>query len=624
MAQQKKALLTEPRGLCDQQLRFIACQIKEMTTPVASKIQLRHEDILDEAHMSEAIVTYLQSSGIHDVQRYHSGLRRFASADVLTFSSGFKAKYHCISSQPEKTENPRIWTGQWISGEVTRTLRVFSKIIHLVDPILFQQRSQILSYVPAPDSEQRDELRRHALSRHNQASVDATVCYILSRIGELGATPHAIQYLETICGIANEYEYKITDDYMSFRNQRWFWSMAEGGSKLTISGSVPDDITEWIRTPPKEESIAGMEESESFASGFGAPIEVNLDAEQIQSIEAAAATPCELVELVDFTIGPAEGENADEATELFRFDSGSCKAADAGDEAMDCLEAVDGDIFLKCSNIPVLICFQEAADGTMDELLKEFDLPEDVASEDMSSDKPCDIIDNEEAEERWSAWIFQVVAALSVFQKYVRFCHNDLHTNNIVWFKTDEPYLYYKNENGEYYKVPTYGKLFKIIDFGRATCEIGEKKIMSSDFAPGQDAAGQYNWGPFYNDGLPEVAPNMSFDLCRLAISLFESLCVDEEQRYDSPLASLLWKWMLDDNGESVLYNDIGEERFPGFELYIHISAAVHGAVPAEQFTEKPFSRFKWKGKAMKAGASKVRAYPIYTWLSDIDEELRK
>lgn len=609
MAQWKKAgpLL---RGLCDQQLRFIATQNKEMTSSVAAKIKLHHEDILDEVHMSEAIVTYLQSSGIHDIQRYHSGLRRFASTDVLTFSSGFKAKYHCISENPEYTNNPRIWTGQWRSGEITRTLKVFSKIIHLVDPILFQQRSQILSYVPAPDSDQRDQLRRHALSRHNQASVDTSVCYILSRIGDLGATPHAIQYLETICGIADSYDYKITDDYMSFRNQRWFWTMAEGGAKLTISGTVPDEIGEWIRTQPNEESISGMEESEY--SGFGAPIEVSLDAEQIQSIEEAAATPCELVELVDFAIESAEGEKVDEATELFRYDDASCKANNTGDDAMDCLEAVDGDIFLKCENIPVLVCFQEAADGTMDELLKEFESDEDADEDEQSSG----IIDNNEAEERWSAWLFQIVAALNVFQKYVRFCHNDLHTNNIVWFKTDEPYLYYKNETGEFYKVPSYGKLFKIIDFGRSTCEIGDKKIMSSDFASGQDAAGQYNWGPFYNDDLPEVAPNMSFDLCRLAISLFDSLCPDEDARDSSPLVSLLWSWMLDDNKESILYDAYGDERFPGFELYIHISAAVHGAIPAEQFSAKPFSRFKWKGKAMKAGANKVRAYPIYTFPS--------
>jgi len=136
---------------------------------------------------------------------------------------------------------------------------------------------------------------------------------------------------------------------------------------------------------------------------------------------------------------------------------------------------------------------------------------------------------------------------------------------------------------------------------------------MSSDFAPGQDAAGQYNWGPFYNDGLPLLEPNMSFDLCRLAVSLFDSICPDEEAREDSPLAQLLWNWMLDDEGGSVLFEEDGEERFPGFELYIHIAASVHGAVPCEQFGAKPFRCFKWKGKDARLNASKVHAYPIFT-----------
>ena len=581
---------------------------------MATKIKLRQEDILDEEHMSEAVVTYLQHSGIRDIQRFHAGLLRFASKDDLTFTSGFKSKYKCISEKPD-IHTPRIWASQWKcrADDSIRNLKVFSKVIHLVDPILFQQRSHLLSYLPAPDSEQRDELRRHAISRHNQASVDATVCYILSCIGDMGLTPHAIQYLETICGIADTYEYKITDDYMSFRQSGWFWSMAEGGSKLTISGELPDEIRDWIMTQPIEETIPGaMFESDSAWSLAGKEtIEVSLDALQLESIEEAIKTPCEVIECgADFEIG-SYSPDSEEVTELFRVENTSCKQS-ISEEAMDCLEAVDGDIYLKCNNVPVLVCFQEAADGTMDELLQEFDNEDD--------EDACGIIDKEDAEERWSAWLFQVVAALSVFQKLCRFCHNDLHTNNIVWTATEQEFLYYKNESGEYYKVPTFGKLFKIIDFGRATCEIGDKKIMSSDFATGQDAAGQYNWGPFYTEGIPEVAPNPSFDLCRLAVSLFDSLCPDEEAREDSPLAQLLWKWMLDDTDTSVLLTDEGEERFPGFELYIHISAAVHNAVPAEQFREKPFSRFRWKGKAAKAGASKVRAYPIYTYLSNIED----
>lgn len=559
--------------------------------PAAQTIRLQPTDILEDAQMSEGIVSYLKSSGIHDIQRYHSGLRRFASKDDLTFRSGFKSKYTCVSKEPELGTNPRIWSSDWIkrADESHKTLKVFSKVIHLVDPILFQQRSQILSYMPAPDATDRDELRRHAISRHNQASVDATVCYILSCIGDLGLTPHTIQYLETVCGIATSYNYKITDDYMSYRHQRWFWSLAEDGQQLAVEGDVPEDIRRWILERPESDSdSADIPESESFHDGIAA---IEMTVEPI-----AEAPTAELVECdgSDFEIGAVD----EEVHEIFIAPGMGSVRGSMSEEVMEQLEAVNGDIYLRCPNIPVLVCFQEAAEGTMDELLDEIDEEEGL---------------DEEDEKRWSAWIFQVVAALTVFQKYVRFCHNDLHTNNIVWVSTKEEFLYYKSETGDLYKVPTYGKIFKLIDFGRATCEIGDKKIMSSDFAPGQDAAGQYNWGPFYNEGLPLVEPNMSFDLCRLAVSLFDSICPDEEMHDESALTKMLWKWMTDDEGQSVLFEEDGEERFPGFELYIHIAAAVHSAVPSEQFSEKPLSRFKWKGKDARLNAGKVRTYPIFT-----------
>ena len=110
----------------------------------------------------------------------------------------------------------------------------------------------------------------------------------------------------------------------------------------------------------------------------------------------------------------------------------------------------------------------------------------------------------------------------------------------------------------------------------------------------------------------------MSFDLCRLAVSLFENLCPDEDSSDDSPLARLLWKWMEDDGGDSVLFMEDGEERFPGFELYVHIAAHCCNAVPADQFREKPFSQFRVRGKRAKGLDAKVRTYPIFeTMIAD-------
>ena len=63
--------------------------------------------------------------------------------------------------------------------------------------------------------------------------------------------------------------------------------------------------------------------------------------------------------------------------------------------------------------------------------------------------------------------LFQVSYGLAYLQKHFKFTHNDLHIDNIMYQRTDKTYLYYKFNN-IYYKVPTYGYIFKIIDFGRA------------------------------------------------------------------------------------------------------------------------------------------------------------
>ena len=216
-------------------------------------IKLNAADILDEKHLSEGIIDYLCSSGVHDFQRYHGGLRRFVPNDELTLNSGFKSNWTCLSATP--ILNNRIWEGEWLNNEtgVKEKKKVFSKIIHLVNPFEFMRRSHILSYIPSPDSHDRDKLRKHAVSRYNQASVDSTICYMLSRIGQLGLSPATITYYETICGIAENYSYRITDDFMTLRTKQWFWSYADDGSLLSIEGNnIPEELSSWIMKKPEE------------------------------------------------------------------------------------------------------------------------------------------------------------------------------------------------------------------------------------------------------------------------------------------------------------------------------------------------------------------------------------
>jgi hypothetical protein len=54
-----------------------------------------------------------------------------------------------------------------------------------------------------------------------------------------------------------------------------------------------------------------------------------------------------------------------------------------------------------------------------------------------------------------------------------------------------------------------------------------------------------------------------------------------------------MWKWMMDDDGENVLINPDGSERFPDFDLYAHIASKIHRAIPAQQFSDPAFDRFQ-------------------------------
>ena len=64
--------------------------------------------------------------------------------------------------------------------------------------------------------------------------------------------------------------------------------------------------------------------------------------------------------------------------------------------------------------------------------------------------------------DEWRSIMFQVIITLAAYQKIYSFTHNDLHTNNVMYIETDKKFLYYKFNN-VCYKVPTYGKIYKII-----------------------------------------------------------------------------------------------------------------------------------------------------------------
>lgn len=242
------------------------------------------------------------------------------------------------------------------------------------------------------------------------------------------------------------------------------------------------------------------------------------------------------------------------------------------DDTFDEEEKVDATI----PKFPVEVICMECCEDTFDSLISN------------NSDLP---------EEEWFSALMQIVMILLTYQKVFSFTHNDLHTNNVMYNATKKKYLYYCYKK-KYYKVPTFGRIFKIIDFGRSIYKINDKLFCSDSFQPGADAASQYNTEPYFDDKKPRLEPNYSFDLCRLACSIFDYVVEDIDQvtaqnvSRCSQIVQLINDWCLDDNGINIMYKNNGSERYPDFKLYKMIARLVHKHTPQAQLDRKEFSKY--------------------------------
>ena len=215
---------------------------------------------------------------------------------------------------------------------------------------------------------------------------------------------------------------------------------------------------------------------------------------------------------------------------------------------------------VKMKNFPVQLIAMEKLNQTLDELLKIKKI----------------------TEQEWLGVLFQVCFGLSMAQKHFKFTHNDLHSSNIMFKPTKISYLYFGVGNNTYYRIPTFGKITKIIDFARAVFTVDGHQFFSDVFKSDGDAEGQYTY-PYHKGTHIKYAPNPSFDLSYLAITIREHF------NRDSPIFTLLEKWTTDKYGNNLAHHTVD------FDLYIKIAHNVNSAVPKNQFKNPLFNQFKIK-----------------------------
>ena len=515
--------------------------------------------------------------GVEQIQNYIPIYKHFFNLDEHNYQNINLNHFYTITNV-EKDDDKNIYKCKLRSEKTEINTKTFFKFSPLIDPVKFMvgkydNIENVKSELPQLTN---NKCIKKVEDTNNSAYVDAFFSYLTSNLLHHHNFIHGLDFYGSFLGIQKNFKVNVFDDLEYLNDSEFFhknkdklFTMDELDTELFFDADTRNFKKKIIIDKNiSNKSIYSLSD-EDFNNLFIPPkISNTITKELIFQFD-----------LSNNSLTKNKSKNSSECSSNSSHTSSEISERDMDnyDEDEDISElssSLNSDI--ECSanieDFPVQVICLEKMDATLDSLLEE------------------DISINE-----WKSCLFQIIMILITYQKMFKFTHNDLHTNNIMYSSTKKEFIYYKYKN-KYYKVPTYGKLFKIIDFGRAIYTYKGKFICSDSFHPKGDAATQYNIEPYLNNKKPRLTPNLSFDLCRLACSLYDyflnDIDIENIKTCGDPIAILVHEWCTDDKGRNILYKKCGEERYPEFKLYKMIARTVHNHTPQNQVDNIIFSNF--------------------------------
>lgn len=458
------------------------------------------------------------------------------------------------------------------------------KFSPLLDPYSYMTgKSPPIQRLPSPS----DDAGADAKVSHycNAAYVDCFFNYLSNMLFEKHGFAHGICYYGSFVGVQRRFKVNVTDDLLHLRNSKFFTEHV--GKLFTVPGMMPNFLSEIggsrrnkrkidvvnddsllldnVECLEEEEKAAPHDELDEPPVLLYSKEPDDDDQSSVESTNSADSSvnysSSSSEELEDEEEEEEEEDDAEDYVDEKVFDEEEDDDEDEGE---------DGETFAFINDFPCQVICMEKCDGTLDDLFAD------------------GYMDSEQA----TSAMMQVIMTLLAYQKAFDFTHNDLHTNNIMYNFTDKEYLVYRYE-GRIYRVPTYGRIYKIIDFGRSIYTFQQTLFCSDSFFAKGDAATQYNFGPCLDPAKPVLEPNPSFDLCRLGVSIFDFVMdVDTDVGSLDGFQRTIRRWCHDDCRHNVLYKRSGDDRYPNFKLYKMIARTVHRHTPDAQLSYALFRQF--------------------------------
>jgi hypothetical protein len=513
--------------------------------------------------------------------------------------------------------------------DICNTQKVFIKMAPLLDPFKYlvgkynYTDSQLFNL---PSFDKSIKVHPKIADPNNSSFIDGFFSFLSSKVLHEHQFIHGVDYYGSFLAIKNDYKINIIDD-IDYLIQSDFFNKQKG-----VLFNV-DDYSHLI-TPNEVKPLQPLKISTSLKSVLSVKsIDDNIfenifdnNGEDIVTLNDIKNIGVELVDITNSNCFDVSNQNKSET--LRSGSTCSSRTSHTNDHDLDELDNIDDEDDGENDenideNLDVNISEKSSSSELTTDLKEDID-EEEEEWEDDDSDlstieeesimltfpkfpvqlicmENCestfdDLIINEKlSDDEWFSALMQIIMILISYQKMFSFTHNDLHTNNVMYIPTNKKFIYYTYKK-KTYKVPTFGKIYKLIDFGRAIYKFNGKLFCSDSFQTGEDAATQYNTEPYFNDKKPRLEPNFSFDLCRLACSIFDYVVDDFDMTKNlndcSPLVKLIVEWCIDDNGINMLYKNNGIERYPDFKLYKMIARYVHKHTPQAQLERKEFNKY--------------------------------
>ncbi len=558
-------------------------------------------------------------------QNYIPIYKRFFSLNDTNWNSiNLNHKWYISSIKESDEENSNLFECKIknINTQKTKDKDVFFKLAPLLDPYKYligkyDVTNKDLFKLPDINS---DELTVNPkfLDYNNSAYVDGFFIYLSSNLNQTNNFLHGLDYYGSFLSIKNNYKLNVFDDLEYLTNSDFFNKNKNVLFEVNNYDHIFQDESK-KKKPIKIEYNSSAKSNLSIKSFDEEIFEEIFENVELNSDNLKELNSCELIDMSTLNIlennsktatikssstcssrsSHTSSENSDdkdfeeienqEISENNEEDNEDWEDIDS-DSDSDIEETIEATI----PQFPVQVIGMEYCENTFDDL---------ILSDELKDDK------------EWFSAFMQIIMILITYQKTFAFTHNDLHTNNVMYNSTDKKFLYYCYKK-KYYKVPTFGRLFKIIDFGRSIYKYDGKIFCSDSFQNGGDAATQYNTEPYFNDKKPRLEPNYSFDLCRLACSIFDYLIDDLDEIKDiekcDPVKKLIVEWCLDDKGINLLYKNNGVDRYPDFKLYKMIARCVHNHTPQAQLERPEFKSFEYTKKEIPSEVIDIDAFPSY------------